>query len=410
MSSCAVMALAVAFGANAQEVAPNPPPVGAPAAQAAPSLTDQQRAIFVAIGHHLTDAAGAYVGYVRRASVIRPGFDGPASVQQALRQGSDYQPEQLQEGMVAFAALLALRDQAFVDGVRAQGDPDFANRLVNSPGAVLEVPGAREAAADVAGALRGHGEALQSEGKTLTQAAYDVQAHAWSKAFVANPHEVLAKVEASASQARTADEPTEAMLLQSVDSTPRTPAADQAAPSAAVVRGLAVAALAVLGRTGDSQDGPIEMLLHDVNSANCLKMAMLNLDQCLAAAGPHYEDVFCTGQHAVGETAKCISSAAEAGGEAPSTYPERRAPRRSGYEQVAAYGYGPAPAEERPEMHDAPPPPAYGPPRRDAFGPPGEAEESAPPGAYQPEGGYGAYGPRWGEDPYYSGRPYASGQ
>jgi hypothetical protein len=101
-------------------------------------------------------------------------------------------------------------------------------------------------------------------------------------------------------------------------------------------------------------------------------MAMLNLDQCLAAAGPHYEDVFCTGEHAVGETARCISSAAEAGGVAAE--PERRAPPppRSGFEQVAAYGYGPAPAgEQQQAMPDAPPRPA--PPPQDLLGPAGEA-------------------------------------
>lgn len=402
LCSCAVMALAVASAATAQDVPPNPAPaaaLAAPAAQTAPSLTDQQRAIFVAVGRHLTDAAGAYVGYVRRASGIKAGFDGPASVQQALHQGSDYQPEQLQEGMVAFAALLALRDQAFVDGVRAQDDPDFANRLVSSPAVVLDVPGARDAAADVAGALRVHGDVLQTEGKALTQASYDVQAHPWSKAFVPNPRGVLSKIEASASQPRTADEPTEVMLLQNIDSTPRTPAADQAAPSADVVRGLAVAGLAVLGRTGDSQDDAIETLLHDVNSANCLKMAMLNLDQCLAAAGPHYEDVFCTGEHAVGETARCISSAAEAGGEVAAAEPDRRAPPpRSGYEQMAAYGYGPG---RQQAMMDAPPVAA---PRQDSFGRPAEAPRPTPPYGDPSGGGYGPYGQPWSQSPYDPGQ------
>jgi hypothetical protein len=35
-------------------------------------------------------------------------------------------------------------------------------------------------------------------------------------------------------------------------------------------------------------------------------MAKLNLYQCLAVARPHYEDVFCLGQHALEETGHCL--------------------------------------------------------------------------------------------------------
>jgi hypothetical protein len=35
-------------------------------------------------------------------------------------------------------------------------------------------------------------------------------------------------------------------------------------------------------------------------------MAKLNLYQCLAVAKPHYEDVFCLGQHAMIDTGHCL--------------------------------------------------------------------------------------------------------
>jgi hypothetical protein len=41
----------------------------------------------------------------------------------------------------------------------------------------------------------------------------------------------------------------------------------------------------------------------------CLRMAKLNLYQCLASAGPHYEDIYCLGQHAMMETAQCVTEA-----------------------------------------------------------------------------------------------------
>ena len=36
-------------------------------------------------------------------------------------------------------------------------------------------------------------------------------------------------------------------------------------------------------------------------------MSKLNLFQCLAAARPHYEDIFCIGQHIVSDLATCTA-------------------------------------------------------------------------------------------------------
>jgi hypothetical protein len=35
-------------------------------------------------------------------------------------------------------------------------------------------------------------------------------------------------------------------------------------------------------------------------------MSKLNLYQCLAVAKPHYEDVFCLGQHVLMDTGSCL--------------------------------------------------------------------------------------------------------
>ena len=276
-------------------------------------LTEDEAAFFTALGRRVTDAATAYDGYVRHAAAIDPGFSDAASVQRAVRSGSDYLPQQLQQGIVAYAAMIALRSPAFVDGVRARAaaDPSFADRLTAQPAEVLQVAGAQAAAMDVAGVLHGHGAALQSTGKAIGKAAYDVQAQAWSKTPVANPVEVLAGVKASAAALRTADAPSEKALLLSLVSAPRGDGAGAPSATPAVVRGMAIAALAVMGRAGDREDLRIQAMLQDEVSAACLKMATLNMNQCLAAAGPHFDDIFCVGEHSVGETARCVASAAD---------------------------------------------------------------------------------------------------
>ncbi len=54
----------------------------------------------------------------------------------------------------------------------------------------------------------------------------------------------------------------------------------------------------------------LEQVVSESISADCLKMAKLNLFQCLSVAGPEYEDVYCLGQHAVLDTGQCVAGGA----------------------------------------------------------------------------------------------------
>jgi hypothetical protein len=77
-----------------------------------------------------------------------------------------------------------------------------------------------------------------------------------------------------------------------------------------VVRGLAIAALAVLGEAGDANLVAVQGLMSEPNVGSCMSMSKLNLYQCLAVARPHYEDVFCLGQHGMMDTGRCMIRAA----------------------------------------------------------------------------------------------------
>jgi hypothetical protein len=346
--------------AQAQTEAPAPTPARAePAAvqalaQAkappAPVLTPEENNFFAVLGQRVTDAASAYESYVRRAGAIDPAFSGAVSVQKAVKESAAYHPVQLEEGLIAYAALVALRDQDFVDGVRAIQNPAFADTLVAHPEQVMEVRGAPEAAADVAGVLGAQGALLIAEGKAISKAAYDIQAQSWSKSPEADPKGMLDGAKASAGQTRVATTPSKEKLLASLVTAPQAPAGAASAPTPDVERGLALAALAILGRTGDSAEARYEALLHDSSSEECLKMAKLNLNQCLAVAGPHYEDVYCAGRHAVSDTGKCIDTAAAGRGSAdalaavqqaqaqPAPTPAPVQTAAMGPEQAAAYG------------------------------------------------------------------------
>jgi len=74
----------------------------------------------------------------------------------------------------------------------------------------------------------------------------------------------------------------------------------------AVNRALTIAALAILGEGGETRAPALVSLLDDGDGQKCLAMSKLNLYQCLAVAKPHYEDVFCIGQHVLMDTGQCL--------------------------------------------------------------------------------------------------------
>jgi hypothetical protein len=71
-------------------------------------------------------------------------------------------------------------------------------------------------------------------------------------------------------------------------------------------------------------------------------MAKLDLYQCMAVAGPQYEDIYCLGQHAMLETATCVAIAAHGVGAAQvvaslSPRPEGASASNASYVPLAAH-------------------------------------------------------------------------
>jgi len=239
--------------------------------------------------------AGALADYVRRASAIDPRFHGPDDVSQALATGADYTPRTLAAGVVALGADAAAQEPKLRAGLRrVAADPRareaLARRIEASPEAALDLPGGAAAAARARAAIRREAAALTVAGSKVRAAAYDVQASAWSRAPVQEPQARLQRIKSVSA-------------VGAPDRSPPPPRAIVAA-GPAVTRAVAVAALRELGRR------PSPALMEEPRSAQCLRLAKLNLFQCLASAGPNYEDIYCLGRHALAETGQCVASSA----------------------------------------------------------------------------------------------------
>jgi hypothetical protein len=60
--------------------------------------------------------------------------------------------------------------------------------------------------------------------------------------------------------------------------------------------------------------------MSEPRAGSCLRIAKLNLYQCLASAGPQYEDIYCLGQHAMMDPGQCVVDASHAPARAPSSH------------------------------------------------------------------------------------------
>lgn len=312
--SLKLSALALTLALAACSTPPPPPPPAPPAPPPPPS---------VSLSPRLIEQAAAYADYVVKAQAISPGFTDAAQVSSALNTAQAYEPKALRSGAIAYAALLALQDTAYVAGVRTfVADPAQRRAVVaelyKDPAYAVGFKGADSAAGRIVFELGQAGTSVYTTGKAVKQAAYDVQRQSWSKADVPNRDGRLAQAKSS-SAAPMAPSLERISTLQTAVSQGLggSPAVSEIGYTVAppytpvVIRGLAVAALAALGE-GDLNGAYMQALITDPATDSCLNMSKLNLYQCLAVSKPNYEDVFCLGQHILMDTGACLIRASGA--------------------------------------------------------------------------------------------------
>ena len=271
----------------------------------------------ITLAPRLIEEASAWRGYMARANAISPDFQNGEQIQSSLRVAAAYEPKQFLRGAVAYAAIVGLQDSTFVANLRtvAQNPAQriaLRDQLMANPNMATTLPGADSAAGMILRALGDEGAKMVVNGRAVKQAAYSVQKSAWSKVSVSDRDGRLVAAKSLSATPMMGDA-ADVLLLQQASTGPAamaplglTPGATPPPWSPIVVRGLTVAALAALGEAGDANFDAITTLSAEPNAAYCLNMAKLNLYQCLAVSKPHYEDIFCLGQHILIDTGTCM--------------------------------------------------------------------------------------------------------
>jgi hypothetical protein len=298
LSLAALLALSVLAACAEQKgaappPAPPPPPPPPPAVSLSPKLIEQ---------------AAAYRYYMAHVITITPDFHDGAAIAKGIEVGAAYEPKQMLRGAIAYF-VAAVRTYALDPAQRRQ----VANELMKDPAYAVGIAGSASAAGLVVAALGDEAQKLYDQGKAVKQSAYDIQKQPWSKADVPNREHRLAQAKSLSATPVAGDMAETARLQQaSVGAGALGLTGASASPpySPVVVRALAVAALAALGATGDENMDTILAVMAEPNVGFCMNLAKLNLYQCLAVSKPHYEDVFCLGQHIMMDTGRCLIKAA----------------------------------------------------------------------------------------------------
>ncbi len=269
------------------------------------------------LASYVIDTAGAYATYMQSASGIASKFvDGP-SVLSALRLGAHSEQHQMQQGMVAYAAIIALQDPTFVAAVRqfashASTRDSMVRYILADPNYVMTLGGHESAAGLIIATLNSQGAQLQAAGEAVSKESLYIQLKAaWSKKPATDQPGTLQTIKQLSASTISADPNTRNQLARaSTGSQAMTLSQGVSQPpySQAVVRGMAIAALAILGKAGDDNLDYLHPLLVNDGDGFCFNMSKLNLYQCLSVARPYYEDMYCLGLHAMADTGRCVMS------------------------------------------------------------------------------------------------------
>jgi len=274
----------------------------------------------VTLNEGVAQAASIYLAFMREAATIEAGFPTAESIQAAIRKGASYEPAQLSRGLIAYGSILALQSPEFVAGVRTYAvDPairqEMVSRIIADPAYAATLPGADAAAGLIVDAIGHDSATMLAIANAVEEDAYTIQGRSdprrrWATVHIADRDARLqgAKVLSAAEMLPSAEEA--ARLFTAANSGSGlsvTPARSAPPYTPAVVRSLALAALAALGAGGEDARANTEALTVEQNSEFCFNMSKLMLFQCLAASRPSYEDIFCIGRHIARDLATCTA-------------------------------------------------------------------------------------------------------
>lgn len=290
----------------------------------------------------LSRAAALYATYHGDVTDVKTNaFRSAGDIETSLSNLGGHNPDQLSQGWMAYSALVAAQNPEFrasvldIDGY--YGRDMFVTGLKNDPRYARTLKGGSQAVASSLAAVDADSERLAGAAAYVKEQAYSLQSAGWAKGRVRNASARADRLMASTRvgiparanmlramsspdingvlvEAGKSGSPSVWESVSSAASTIRVPAFTASLkPQKRIARGkepiadriTTLAAFRIIGADATSAQ-PMRVAMKDRETAGCLNMANLNLQQCVVAAHNHYEVPFCIGEHALADVGKCI--------------------------------------------------------------------------------------------------------
>ncbi|MGB3625684.1 MAG: hypothetical protein WA989_07645 [Henriciella sp.] len=328
-------ALALAFSASAQtESAPEVQNAAADSAATAPDPLSSAAAVYATFHGDVTD-------------IKQNSFKSANDIQSALSNLGSQNSEQLTRGWMAYSALVASQNPEFRAAVRDiegfYGKDVFVRGLQNDVRYARSLNGGNSAVNSAMVAGDADSKRLTSTAAFVKEQAYSLHGSGWAKGKVGDSRAIATSLRAQSLRGRPArSDLVTAFTAPGIDSV-LVSAGANGAPSvwesvssaASAIRvpdmksalGISnkrvaagkepiadqiatLAAYRIIGSEG-SAAAPMQRAMTEKQTAGCLNMAQLNLQQCVAAAHQHFEVPFCIGEHALADVGRCISKVSQ---------------------------------------------------------------------------------------------------
>ncbi|MEO0550061.1 MAG: hypothetical protein AAFZ91_09075 [Pseudomonadota bacterium] len=295
----------------------------------------------------LARAAAVYATFHGDVTDVKSkGFGSAKDIDHSLTSLGGHNPDKLTQGWMAYSALVASQNPEFraavLDIEGYYGRDVLITGLKNDVRYARTLNGGNSAVNSSISAVNADSKRLIGAAAFVKEQAYSLQGAGWAKGKVGNSgakaNGLLASsrngipargtmVQAMSSptinsvltQAGQAGSPSVWESVSSVASSIRVPSAvSRLGSTGRIARGkepiadriTTLAAYRIIG----AEEGPnthMHVAMQERETAGCLNMANLNLQQCVAAAHKHYEVPFCIGEHALADVGKCIGKVSQ---------------------------------------------------------------------------------------------------
>ena len=295
----------------------------------------------------LARAAAVYGTYHGEVTDVKSqGFRSASDIDDALNNLGGHNSKQLTQGWLSYSALVAAQDSEFraavLDIEGYYGRETLLRGLNNDVRYARSLNGGGTAVRSSLTATKADSRRLIGAAAYVKEQAYSLQGAGWAKGRVGNSSAKADSLMTSSKigipaqgnlvtalsspeinsvlvQAGQSGSPSLWENVTSAASTIRLPASvSRLNNQSRVAYGkepiadqiATLAAYRILGADSGSIDG-MRLAMQERETAGCLNMAQLNLQQCVAAAHKHYEVPFCIGEHALADVGKCIGKVSQ---------------------------------------------------------------------------------------------------